>query len=302
MQVKTVVVDTDAGADDLLAIYYLIKAKKYRNIKIVANYGIFSREECLSRISYFLSLIKTDKKIEIFLGEKQPLKGKFLPFYHIHGNKWINKKPIRVNQINNNSFNDKFDYLSIGPLTNLSKLIKNNNFLKKINKLLIMGGAILTPGNATPLAEANFYWDPIAVEQVLLKLSEKIVLVPLNITEKIQLNLSDLKTEPLKTFFKPYLNYYIKNKKFFFTEKLEKTKYIGAAVHDLLAAILLEHQQQNSKKKLYLSTKLIKKEPGFIFPVFNKGSQKNDKIFAVTVVDKVNKKLIDSILNEFFKK
>jgi inosine-uridine nucleoside N-ribohydrolase len=61
--------------------------------------------------------------------------------------------------------------IALGPLTNIaSAILADHDFSKKINRLIIMGGAYqLTPhgyGNITPVAEFNIWQDPEAAKIV----------------------------------------------------------------------------------------------------------------------------------------
>ena len=58
--------------------------------------------------------------------------------------------------------------MAIGPLTNLARLERRRpGSLARAKSLVIMGGAVDSPGNITPHAEFNFYCDPLAAHEVL---------------------------------------------------------------------------------------------------------------------------------------
>lgn len=58
--------------------------------------------------------------------------------------------------------------LAIGPMTNLAMALRIRPALEtKIKRLIFMGGAVRAPGNATPAAEFNFWFDPEAAGIVL---------------------------------------------------------------------------------------------------------------------------------------
>ncbi|NCN44934.1 MAG: hypothetical protein COU63_05050 [Candidatus Pacebacteria bacterium CG10_big_fil_rev_8_21_14_0_10_36_11] len=280
-----IIIDTDAGADDLLAITLLFSANSYLIKKIITSYGSFSLKESTSRINKLLSLIGAEDIAVIETGAQKPLKRSFEPYHLIHGDLWISEEQkhtkLNIKKLVDNLL-PKTDYFCLGPLTNLSKLLDEKDFLKKINNIYIMGGAISYPGNATPLAEANFFWDPDAVEKVFKLASEKIRLIPLNITEQIQLNNKDIKffkeQKIISGFFKPYLHYYLKIKKWFLDPKdyLQK-KYSGASIHDVVAVISLFDNRIINFKPILLATDLIKKEPGFIYPILRQEQQSNKK-------------------------
>ena len=58
--------------------------------------------------------------------------------------------------------------MALGPLTNLAVLLRDRPIaLEQAKQIVVMGGAVKTPGNVTPEAEFNFYCDPVAADIVL---------------------------------------------------------------------------------------------------------------------------------------
>ena len=58
--------------------------------------------------------------------------------------------------------------VALGPLTNVARLLwEYPAALEQAKNIVVMGGAVNTPGNVTPKAEFNFYSDPPATEIVL---------------------------------------------------------------------------------------------------------------------------------------
>lgn len=58
--------------------------------------------------------------------------------------------------------------VAIGPLTNLAlALAINPTAFRRAKRLAIMGGAVCVPGNVTPVAEFNFWADPLAADRVM---------------------------------------------------------------------------------------------------------------------------------------
>ncbi|KAI6046060.1 nucleoside hydrolase [Pisolithus marmoratus] len=82
-------------------------------------------------------------------------------------------------------------YIVLGPLTGLALLLREHGELvrENIGRVVIMGGALDVPGNATPVAEFNIYADAHAANEVFsfdtpargLPL-DRVVLLPLDIT------------------------------------------------------------------------------------------------------------------------
>jgi inosine-uridine nucleoside N-ribohydrolase len=63
---------------------------------------------------------------------------------------------------------DTIDIVAVGPLSTIAQAAAADplTFLRA-RRLVVMGGALREPGNMTPLAEFNFYADPLAAARVL---------------------------------------------------------------------------------------------------------------------------------------
>lgn len=74
--------------------------------------------------------------------------------------------------------------LAVGPLTNVALAIrKNPEIVPLIKRIVYMGGAVDVPGNVTPAAEFNWWFDPEAARIVLREPIEHVI-VPLDVTDK----------------------------------------------------------------------------------------------------------------------
>jgi inosine-uridine nucleoside N-ribohydrolase len=76
--------------------------------------------------------------------------------------------------------------LVIGPPTNLAIAVrKNPEIVPLVKQVVYMGGAIDVPGNTTPAAEFNFWFDPEAARICLRTPFRAQMIVPLDICEKV---------------------------------------------------------------------------------------------------------------------
>lgn len=74
--------------------------------------------------------------------------------------------------------------LAIGPLTNLALAFrKSPEVVPLVKRIVYMGGAIDVPGNVTPAAEFNWWFDPEAA-RIVLRAPVEHVIVPLDVTDK----------------------------------------------------------------------------------------------------------------------
>jgi inosine-uridine nucleoside N-ribohydrolase len=75
-----------------------------------------------------------------------------------------------------------------GPMTNLALAFRKAPDLpKKIKRLVFMGGAAQVPGNTTPAAELNIWFDPEAAADTLSADIPSKVMFPLDVTNKVKL-------------------------------------------------------------------------------------------------------------------
>lgn len=73
--------------------------------------------------------------------------------------------------------------LAVGPLTNLALAFRTApDIVPLIKRIVYMGGAVEVPGNVTPAAEFNWWFDPEAARIVLRAPIEHIV-IPLDVTD-----------------------------------------------------------------------------------------------------------------------
>lgn len=71
-----------------------------------------------------------------------------------------------------------------GPMTNIAVALEKAPYIKdKIEKIIIMGGAVLEPGNITSAAEFNIYVDPEAAK-IVINSGCELYLVSLDVTMK----------------------------------------------------------------------------------------------------------------------
>lgn len=100
--------------------------------------------------------------------------------------------------------------VAIGPLTNIALAIRLEPEITSLAKRIVyMGGALDVPGNMTPAAEFNWWFDPEAAKMSVRAPFADQLIVGLDVCEKYLFNreifdrITAIKT-PLTTFFKDY--------------------------------------------------------------------------------------------------
>jgi pyrimidine-specific ribonucleoside hydrolase len=209
-----ILIDTDAGTDDLMAIAFLVSQPAVQIDAITVVNGLAHPEPGARNIVRLLDLAGR-KNIPVFAGRSIPLQGKAefpaewrkisddLPGVTLPPlSRPIESKPAAdylIERLRNQD--NPVRILALGPLTNLGEALKREPSLAgAIEELVIMGGALRVPGNLgdghafntkNTTAEWNIFIDPLAA-RIVFRSGVPIRLVPLDATNKVTIDLAFL--------------------------------------------------------------------------------------------------------------
>lgn len=173
------IIDTDPGVDDAIAILMALACPELEILGLTTSGGNVSLSWATRNA---LSLLEYAERIEIPVakGAARPRRGGFPYAHNFHGATGITRRlpkpqsrPIRAGAVEflyqqMELHPGQINLVALGPLTNLARLERRYpKSLRRLASLVVMGGAIDTPGNVTPHAEFNFYSDPVAAQEVL---------------------------------------------------------------------------------------------------------------------------------------
>jgi len=194
MTPKRIIIDTDPGIDDSLAILLALASPEVQLEGLTVVHGNSSTEQGVTNALSVLELAKVSH-IPVAHGCDLPLVQPSLLAPETHGNKGLGyanlsepqSRPIvqkgsdfLIEQIMSNP--GEITLVAIGPLTNVALAIRQEpRIVEAIKELFIMGGAIRHEGNTTPLAEFNTYVDPHAAH-IVYHSGMPITLTPLDVT------------------------------------------------------------------------------------------------------------------------
>ncbi|HCN61187.1 MULTISPECIES: nucleoside hydrolase [Mammaliicoccus] len=200
-----IIIDTDPGIDDMIAISAAIHSKDL-DVKLITsvggNVGIeHTTQNALDIVNYF------KKDIPVAKGVDTPLINKLATAEHVHGHNGIGNVQFMTSSQTNiledhaviamketimNS-EEPITLVPIGPLTNIALLFSLFPETKSnIKQIVLMGGSAVG-GNATPLAEFNIYVDPHAA-QIVFNQDIPIVMCGLDVTRETIINHDDIQT------------------------------------------------------------------------------------------------------------
>ena len=174
-----IIVDTDPGVDDALALLLALAGPHWE----VAGLTVVGGNVPLARgVRNALALLEYAGRedVPVFPGRSRPLRGKFPYAQHFHGWSGLSRRlpaprrrPATISAVDFlaaqlRDYPGQIHLAALGPLTNLARLERQYpGSLAQAASIVVMGGAVDTPGNSTPAAEFNFYSDPLAAAEVL---------------------------------------------------------------------------------------------------------------------------------------
>ena len=78
---------------------------------------------------------------------------------------------------------DEVTLVAVGPMTNLARVFRARpDLAPRVRRVVFMGGAARVPGNVTPAAEFNIWFDPDAADEVLRAGVPSLVMFGLDVT------------------------------------------------------------------------------------------------------------------------
>ena len=259
MNKKTnLIIDTDPGVDDAIALLYATKSGKF-NIQLLATEGGNSPIENITANAIHLTEL-LGENIPVVQGSTNPLcrkacfatkaQGKFgLGAYKYNKNHTRNSavdgeacdviyKTLKQNK-------SKTTIVSIGPMTNLAKMIEKYPDCTKYIKQIVFESGTKEKIYGKPYKSFNVGYDPEAAE-IVFKSGIKLVMVPMELGHFAYLDKDDIKRfkktnkigKIYAKMFKGYNDFHVGS--------------LGAAVHDVCTIYYLTNPEY------------IKTEPAFI--------------------------------------
>ncbi len=195
---RRIIIDTDPGTDDALAIFLALSSPELKVEAITPVAGNVPLELTLPNALRLLEIAgRTD--IPVAAGASSPLKRKLITAAYAHGENGLGgvqfpepkTKPVSqtaaqlITQIVRKSPGE-ISIIAIGPLTNLAIAFHDDPQLAKMVKSIVIMGGGLSRGNVTPTAEFNIYVDPEAA-QAVFRAGVPLTMVGLDVTNRTAL-------------------------------------------------------------------------------------------------------------------
>ena len=196
-QPKSLIIDTDPGQDDAVAILLALASPEIDLLGITTvagNVPLALTQENARKICDLAG--RTD--MQVFAGLDRPLVRPLVTAEHVHGRTGLDG-PVLPDPETPLQEQHAVDYIidtlrrepagsvtlaPIGPLSNIAMAMQRApDIIPRIRQIILMGGAYFEVGNITPAAEFNIYVDPHAA-QIVFASGVPVIMMPLDVTHK----------------------------------------------------------------------------------------------------------------------
>lgn len=195
---QKIIIDTDPGQDDAVAILLALASPELEVLGITAvagNVPLHLTQKNALKICELAGKPST----RVFAGASQPLLRPLVTAEHVHGRTGLDGPdlPEPTMQLQQQHAVDflveellrqpagEVTLCTLGPLTNVALALRRApEIAQRIQRIVMMGGGFFEGGNITPAAEFNIYVDPHAAH-VVFESGIPLVVMPLDVTHQV---------------------------------------------------------------------------------------------------------------------
>lgn len=198
MAPRKIIIDTDPGQDDAVAILLALASPDEIDVLGVTAVAGNVPLPLTQKNARIVCELAGKPDTLVFAGCDAPLMRKLVTAEHVHGKTGLDgpqmsdpTMPLQDQHaveyiIETLRAHDAgtITLCPLGPLTNIATAFKNApDIIEKVQEIVLMGGAYFQVGNITPAAEFNIYVDPEAAK-IVFDSGVPIVVMPLDVTHK----------------------------------------------------------------------------------------------------------------------
>ncbi len=194
---RRIIIDTDPGQDDAVAILLALASPEVQVLGITAVAGNVPLA-LTERNARIVCELAGRADLPVFAGCDRPLKRRLVTAEHVHGKTGLDGPPLPDPTMPLQAMHG-VDFIidtlrrepagtvtlcPLGPLTNIATAFQRApDIIPRVQEVVLMGGAYFEVGNITPAAEFNIYVDPEAAE-VVFRAGAPLTVMPLDVTHK----------------------------------------------------------------------------------------------------------------------
>ncbi|GAB3118511.1 nucleoside hydrolase [Glaciibacter psychrotolerans] len=254
--IRHIIVDTDTGIDDALALLYLAGHPHAEISAITSVFGNTSVDSALTNIARVLSVAELEDTL-VARGAAGPIVGTSRLASHVHGEDGLGdlwSTPLRPKNMSPLSSAELivqmararpgyYDLLPLGPFSNVALALEiEPDLLTLFRSVVVMGGSGAYPAPGTMLmVDANVHSDGVAAERMFAAPRRALVMVGVDVTARAIVDEQGVLAlrrsgTPWGTFSADVLDAYMDFTQYTWGRRI-------SAAHDGLAAALLMHPE-----------------------------------------------------------
>jgi inosine-uridine nucleoside N-ribohydrolase len=195
---RKIIIDTDPGIDDAMAIFYALAAPELEVIGLTTVFGNAATPICTKNALRLLEIAER-ADIPVAAGAERPFSAPFhggADFVHGADGQGDTNLPdpttaahqqhavqFIIDQVMDAP--GEITLVALGPLTNVAlALLMQPDLGQHVGEIVLMGGNAFCPGNVSPTAEANI-WNDAEAADIVFGANCPITMVGLDVTESI---------------------------------------------------------------------------------------------------------------------
>ena len=252
MEPRRIIIDTDPGQDDAVAILLALASPELEVLGITTVAGNVP-QPLVTENALKLVELAGRPEVPVYAGCVRPMVRDLFTAEYVHGPTGIDgtdlpEPTVSVQEEHAVDFivdtcmtaePESVTLCPVGPLTNIATaIVKEPAIVTRIREIALMGGGFFEGGNTTPVAEFNIYVDPHAAH-IVFGSGIPITVFPLDVTHKALVLPADIEAframdTPVGDSVAGMLGYYERH-------DVEKYGMAGAPLHDpCVIAYLIE--------------------------------------------------------------
>lgn len=177
---RRIIIDTDCGSDDAVAIIMALKSKDIHVQAVTTVCGNIPVDLATKNALMTIEVVNQQKP-PLYVGASKPLMKDLVTAIHVHGLDGMGdqnlihptltpEKEQAVDAILRlvKTYPDEIEIVALGPVTNIAlAILRDPETMKKVKHIYSMGTSGFGKGNITPVAEFNVYVDAEAYDIML---------------------------------------------------------------------------------------------------------------------------------------
>jgi purine nucleosidase len=198
MTPRRIIIDTDPGQDDAVAILLALASPEELDVVAITAVAGNVPLELTSRNALMMVELADRTDVPVHAGAVRPMVRDLVTAEYVHGKTGIDGADLpnpttpladghavdAIIDIVMTSEPGEITLCPLGPLTNIGlALAREPRIADRIHEIVLMGGGFFEGGNRTPAAEFNIYVDPHAADLVF-RSGIPITVMPLDVTHK----------------------------------------------------------------------------------------------------------------------